>query len=148
MLLNCGVGEDSWESLGQQRDQIGQSYRKSVVNNHWKDWCWSWSSDTLATWCKELTHWKRLKPGKTEGRRRRDNRGWDGWMVSPTQWTWVWGSWWWSGRPSVLQFMGSQRVRHDWATELNCYESDILPVIFLPKTSNSHLIIRKTLGKS
>ena len=61
-----------------------------------KDWCWSWNSKTLATWCEELTHWKRprcwerLKAG--EG----DNRGWDGWMTSPTQWTWVWvssGSW-------------------------------------------------------
>ena len=51
-----------------------------------------------------------------------DGRGWDGWMASPTQWTWVWmnyGSWWWTGRPGVLQFMESQRVRHDWATELN-----------------------------
>ena len=51
-----------------------------------------------------------------------NNRGWDGWMASPTQWTWVWvnsGSWWWTGRPGVLRFMGSQRVRHDWATELN-----------------------------
>ena len=48
--------------------------------------------------------------------------GWGGWMASPTQWTWVWvnpGSWWWTGRPGVLQFMGSQRVRHDWVTELN-----------------------------
>ena len=51
-----------------------------------------------------------------------DNRGWDGWMASPTRWTWVWvnsGSWWWTGRPGVLQFMGLQRVGHDWATELN-----------------------------
>ena len=51
-----------------------------------------------------------------------DNRGWDGWMASPTQWTWVWvnsGSWRWTGRPGMLQPMGSQRVRHDWATELN-----------------------------
>ena len=51
-----------------------------------------------------------------------DDRGWDGWMASLTQWTWVWvdsGSWWWTGRPGVLWFMGSQRVRHDWATELN-----------------------------
>ena len=50
-----------------------------------------------------------------------DDRGWDGWMASPTQWTWVWvssGSWWWTGRPAVLQSMGSQRVGHDWATEL------------------------------
>ena len=58
---------------------------------HWKDWCWSWNSSTLATWYEELTHWKRpwcwerLKMGG-EG----DNRGWDGWMASPTQWTWVW----------------------------------------------------------
>ena len=59
-----------------------------------------------------------------------DNRGWDGWMASLTQWTWVWvnsGSWWWTGRPGVLQFMGSQRVRHDWATELNWTEASINP---------------------
>ena len=56
---------------------------------------------------------KTLMMGKIEGRRRRDDRGWDGWMASPTRWTWVWvdsGSWWWTGRPGVLQFMGSQRV--------------------------------------
>ena len=79
--------------------------------------------DTLATGCKELTRWKRpwcwerLKVGE-EG----DDRGWGGWMASPTQWTWVWvssRSWWWTGRPGMLKFMGSQRVRHDWATELN-----------------------------
>ena len=55
-----------------------------------------------------------------------DDRGWDGWMASPTQWTWVWissGSWWWTGRPGMLQSMGSQRVGHDWATELNWTES-------------------------
>ena len=78
---------------------------------------------SLSTWCEESTHWKRpwcwerLKAGG-EG----DDRGWDGWMASPTQWTWVWvnsGSWWWTGRPGVLQFMGFQRVRHDWVTELN-----------------------------
>ena len=51
-----------------------------------------------------------------------DDRGWDGWMASPTQWMWVWvnsGSWWWTGRPGMLWFMGSQRVGHDWATKLN-----------------------------
>ena len=51
-----------------------------------------------------------------------DDRGWDGWMASLTQWTWVWvnsGSWWWTGRPGVLRFIGSQRVGHDWVTELN-----------------------------
>ena len=60
--------------------------------------------------------WKRLKAGG-EG----DDRVWDGWMASPTKWTWAWvdsGIWWWSGRPGVLQFLGSQRIRHDWAIEL------------------------------
>ena len=59
MLLNCGVGEHSWESLGLQGDPTSQSLRKPVLNIHWKDWCWSWSSNTLATWCEELTHLKR-----------------------------------------------------------------------------------------
>ena len=126
MILNCGVGEDTWESLGLQGDPTSPSWRKSALNIHWKDWCWSWSSNTLATWCEELTHlrrpwcWERLRAGG-EG----DDRGWDGWMASPTQWTWVWvnsGSWQWTGKPGVLQSMGSQRVRYDWATELNWTE--------------------------
>ena len=80
----------------------------------------------LASWCKEVTPWKRpwcwerLGAGG-EG----DDRGWDGWMASPNQWTWVWvnsGSWWWTGKPGVLQSMGSQRVGHDWVTELNWTE--------------------------
>jgi len=65
---------------------------------------------------------KTLMLGKTKGRRRRHDRGWDVWMASPTWWTWVWassGSWWWTGKPGVLQSMGSQRVGHDWATEVN-----------------------------
>ena len=114
---------DSWESLGLQGDPASQSQRKSVLNIHWKDWRSSWNSSTLATWCEELAHWKRpwcwerLKAGR-EGVERR----WNGWMISPTQWTWVWinsGSWWWTGRPGMLQSMGLQRVRHNWATELN-----------------------------
>ena len=96
---------------------------KSVLNIHWKDWCWSWNSNTLVTWREELTHWKRswcwerLKAGG-EG----DDRGWDGYMASPTQWAWVWvnsGNWWWTGRSGMLRFMGSQTVGYDWATELN-----------------------------
>ena len=96
---------------------------KSVLNIYWKDCCWSWSSNTLTTWCKELTHWKRpwcwerLKAGG-EG----DDRGWDGWMASVIPWMLVCpssGSWWWTGKPGVLQSMGSQRIRHDWATELS-----------------------------
>ena len=75
----------------------------------------------------ELTHWKRpwwwerLKAGG-EG----VDRGWDSWMASPTRWTWVWvgsRSWWWTGRPGVLQPMGSQRAGHDWVTELNWTDS-------------------------
>ena len=123
MLLNCGVGEDSWESLGLQGDPTSPSYRRSVLSVDWKEWCWSWNSNTLATWCKQSTLlkrpwcWERLKTGG-EG----DNRGWDAWMVSPTQWRWVWvdsGCWRWTRRPNVLWSMRSQRVGHDWATELN-----------------------------
>ena len=97
--------------------------RKSVLNFYWNGWCWSWNSKTLTTWCKELTYlkrpwcWERLKAGG-EG----DDRGWDGWMASPTWWTWVWvgsQSWWWTGKPGVLQSLGSQRVGHKWETELN-----------------------------
>ena len=82
-----------------------------------------WSSKCLDTWCKEPTHWKRpwcwesLKAGG-EG----DDRGWDGWMASLTQWTWTWArsrSLWWIGKPGVLQSMGSQRGGHDWVTELS-----------------------------
>ena len=65
---------------------------------------------------------KTLMLGGIGSRRRRGKRGWDGWMASPTRWIWVWvksRSWWWTGRPGVLQFMGSQRVRHDCVTELN-----------------------------
>ena len=128
MLLNCGVGEDSWESLGLQGDPASPSWRRSVLGGHWKDWCWSWNSNTLATWCEELTClkrpwcWERSRAGG-EG----DDRGWDGWMVPLTRWTWVWvdsGSWWWTGRPGMLRFMGSQRVRHDWVIKLNLGKSE------------------------
>ena len=62
--------------------------------------------------------------GKIEGRGEGDDRGWDRWMASLTRWTWVWvnsGNWWWTGKPGMLQSMGSQRVGHDWATELNWF---------------------------
>ena len=123
MLLNCGVGEDSWESLGLQGEPTSPSKRKSVLNVHWKDWCWSWNINTLATRCEELTHLKRpwcWERSKVRGEG--DDRGWDGWMASPTQWTWVWvnsRSWWWTGRPGMLQSMRLQRVGHEWATEMN-----------------------------
>ena len=100
------------------------SYSRSVLGVHWKDWCWSWSTNTLATSCKELTHWKR--PWCWEGLGaggEGDDRGQDGWMTSPTRWTCVWvnsGSWWWTGRPGMLRFTGSQSQTwlSDW-TELN-----------------------------
>jgi len=122
MFLICGVGEDSWESLGLQGDPPSPFWRRAALAFLWKDWCWSWYSNTLATSWEELTHlkrpwcWERLKVGGEA-----DDIGWGGWMASPTQWTRIWinsGSWWWTGRPVVLQSMGSQRVRHDRATEL------------------------------
>ena len=94
--------------------------KESVLSIHWKDWCWSWNSNTLVTWCEELTPWRRpwcwerLKAG--EG----DDRGWDGWMASLTQWTWVWASfrsWWWTGKPGVLQSMGCKES--DMTEQLN-----------------------------
>ena len=63
---------------------------------------------------------KTLMLGRLKAGGEGDDRGWDGWMVSPAQWTWVWAhsrSWWWTGKPGALQSMGSQRVRHDWVTE-------------------------------
>ena len=72
---------------------------------------------------------KTLMLGGIGGRREGDDRGWDGWMASLTRWTWVWvncGSWWWTGRPG-LRFMGSQRVGHNWTTELNWTEMKVLP---------------------
>ena len=127
MLLNCGVGEDSWESLGLEGDPTSPFWRRSVLGFLWREWCWSWNSSTLTTSCDELTHWKRLWCWEGLGAGGEgDDRGWDGWMASLTQWMWVWvnsGSWWWTGRPGVLRFMGSRRELHmtdrlNW-TELN-----------------------------
>ena len=116
MLLNCGVGEDSWEYLGLQGDPLAhlkEDESRVFIGRTDVEAC---NSNILATWCEELTLlkrpwcWERLKAGGE-----RDDRGWDGWMASPTQWTWVWvnsGSWWWTGRPGVLWFMESHTVRH------------------------------------
>ena len=80
-------------------------------------------SSTFPTWCEGLTRWKSpwCWEGLGAGGEGDDGR-WDGWMASPSRWAWVWvnsGSWWWTGRPGVLRSMGSQRVGHGWATELN-----------------------------
>ena len=112
-----------------------------ILNIHWEDGCQRWNSNTLATWCKELTHlkrswcWEGLKVGG-EG----DDREWYGWMASPTQWTWVWlwllvmdrEAW----RAAVH---GSQRVGHDWATELNWTE---LKPIFMYRMCSCCVLIR------
>ena len=137
MLLNCDVGEDlrvPWTARKSNQSIL----KKTVLNIHWKDWCWSWYSNTLATWCKELTHlkkpwcWERLKAGG-EG----DDRRWDSWMASPTQRTWVWvssRSWWQTGKPGVLQCMRWQRVEHNWATKLNWTEPTSWELCFIQWT--------------
>ena len=122
IFLSCGVGRPLRVPWTARRSN--ESILKEIDPLRiWKDWCWSWSSNTLARWCEELTHWKilwcwqRLKAGG-EG----DDRGWDDCMASPTRWTRIWassGSWWWTGKPGVQQFIGSRRVRHDLVTELN-----------------------------
>ena len=111
-----------------------------------------WNSSTLATSWEELTHWKRLWCWEVLGARGEgDDRGWDGWMASPTRWTWVSvnsRSWWWTGRPGVLRFMGSQRVGRDWATDLIWSETFVgvgsMPFFFFfyPLKVNASLFIR------
>ena len=124
MFLNCGVREDSWESLDCKEIQpvhpkgnqslvfIGRTNVEAETLILWppevKNWCWK------RPWC-----WERMKAGG-EG----DDRKWDGWMASLTRWTWVWessGSWWWAGKPGLLQSMGPQRVGKDRVTELKWF---------------------------
>ena len=126
MLLNYGVEEDSWEFLGWQGNQTRNPKDKQT-------WLFIGKADAEAEtpilwpWCKKLIPWERpwcwerLKAGG-EG----DSRGWDGWLVSLAWCTWVWaspGSWWWTGKPGVLQSMGSQRAGLHWGTELNRHTS-------------------------
>ena len=102
----CYEGDQPWVFFGRNDAKAESLVLWPPHVKSWligKDWCW----EGLGA------------GGKGE------NRGWDGWMASPTQWTWVWvnfGSWWWTGRPGVLWFMESQRVGHDWVTELNWTE--------------------------
>ena len=121
MLLYCGVGEDSWESLRLQGDQSSQSKKKKN-----QSWLFIGRTETKAEapilWSPDVKNWllrcwERLKAGGGG-----DDRGWNGWIASPTQWRWVWassGSWWWTGKPDMIQSIGWKRVRHNWATELN-----------------------------
>ena len=139
MLLNCGVGEDSWESLGLQGDPTSPFWSRLALGFLWKEWCWSWNSRTLATSYEELTHWKRL--WCWEGLRaggEGDDRGWDGWMASLTRWMWVWvnsGSWWWTREAWLAAIHGVAKSRtrlSDW-TELDWTE----PHLFLGMATHS-----------
>ena len=106
---------------------------------HWKDWCWSWNYNTLVTWCKELTYWKRpwcwerLEVGERDNRMR-----WLDGITHSMERVWAsFRSWWWTGKPGVLQSMGLQRVGQDWATELRSPPQNhflclpLIPVFFL-----------------
>ena len=148
MLLNCGFGEDSWESLGLQGDPTSPFWRRSALGFLWKEWSWSWNSSTLATSCEELTHWKRLwywhgLGAGGEG----DDRGWDGWIASLPRWTLVWmnsGSWWWTGRPGVLWFMGCKES--DMTEWLNWTEITIKAIktgLFISNVQNICLMHKK-----
>ena len=100
-------GNQPWIFIGRTDAEVLQYFKLQYFGHL------MWRADLLK---------KTLMLGKIEGRKRRGNRGWDGWMESLTQWTWVWvnsRSWWWTGRPGVLQSMGSQRNENNWATELN-----------------------------
>ena len=134
MFLNCGAGEDSWVPWTARRSN--QSILKEISPEYWKDWCWSWSSNHLATWCEELTHWKRpwccerLKAGGEWF-----NRGWDGWMASLTQLTGVWessGSWWWTGSLACCSPWGQKAS--DTTEQLNWTEAEIINTRSLLKT--------------
>ena len=103
--------------------EINHFFRKLTLNIYWKDWCWSWSSNTLATWCEEQTQWKRPWCWESlSAKREEGGRGWDGRIALLTQWTWTWansGRQWGTERPGMLQSMGWRRVRHwlnDWTT--------------------------------
>ena len=143
MLLNCGVGEDLRVPWTARRSN--QSILKEISPEcSLEGLMLKLKLQYFGHLIKELTYlerpwcWERLKVGEVG-----DDRGWDGWMASLTQWTWVRvnsGSWWWTGRPGMLQSMGSQRVRHDWVTEL----TDWLPAALQVDSSPAE-IHRKTL---
>ena len=143
MLLNYGVGEDSWESLGlqgvqpvhsegdQSWDFFGRNDAKAETPVLWPPHAKSWLTEK--DWC-----WQGLRAGG-EG----DDRGWDGWIASLTRWTWVSvnsGRWWCTGRPGMLRFMGSQTVGHDWATELNWTELIVIVKMTITRSSRDSVI--------
>ena len=130
MLLNYGAGEFPWTARKSNQSILKEINPEGLLLKL--------KLQSLATWCKEPTHWKRLwcwgrlKAGEGE------DRGWDSWMASPTQWTWVWASsrrWWRTGKPGMLKSMGSLRVWHDWTkTTKHCVQS--IPLIGVPRGSD------------
>ena len=109
--------------LGLQGNPTSPSQRRPVLGVHWKDWCWSWNSNTFATSCEELTHWRRPWCWEGLGQEEKgttDDKmpGWHHWLDGYEFWVNS-RSLWWTGSLGMLPFMGSQRVRHYWATELN-----------------------------
>ena len=129
MLLNCGVGEDSW-SVVLEKTLESPLDCKEIQPVHLKgnqSWVFIGRTDVEAETpilcppdAKSWLIWKDPDAGKDWGQEEKGTT--EDEMVSPTQWTWVWvdsRSWWWIGRPGVLWFMGSQRIGHDWGTELN-----------------------------
>ena len=122
----------NWETERIETRRSNQSVLKKINPEYSLEGLrWSWSSNTLAIWCEEPTHWKRPWCWeRLRGKGERSDRGWDSWMVSSTQWTWVWanlGRWWRTGKPGVLQSMGSGRLRQGLATEQH-HHSHLLTV--------------------
>ena len=119
-----------------EKGMANQSILKEISPGfHWKDWCWSWNCNTLATSFEELTHWKRPWCWEGLGAGEGDDRGWDGWMASLIQWAWVWvnsRSWWWTGswRAAIHGVIKSRTRLSDW-TELNW-----TTLVFLPGESH------------
>ena len=149
MLLNCGIGEDSWESLGLQGYPASPFWRRSALGFLWRECCWLWSSNTLATSCKVLTNWKRLWCWEGLGAGGEgDDRGWDGWMASLTRWTWVWvnsGSWWWEVWRAAVHGVAKSRTRlRDWIA-LNISFHVIL-FIYLPLPLPNHKSVSKSVS--
>ena len=133
-LRELAMDREAWHAaihgVAKSRTRLSDWTELKHISLDWEDpleEVMSAHSSTLDTWCEELTHWKRLWCWEGLGAGGEgDDRGWNGWMALPTRWTWVWvnsGSWWWTGRPGVLRFTGSQRVGHDWVTELNLLNS-------------------------
>ena len=125
MLLNRGVGENSWESLGLQGDPTSPFWRRSALGFLWREWCRSWNSSTLATSCEELTHWKDSDAGRDWGQEEKgvtedEMAGWHHWLDGH------WSGW----TPGVGDGQGGlaccdswgRWVGHDWETELNWTE--------------------------